>query len=313
MCIAVWSLEHPDYALVLGANRDEFLARPTEPAHFHAFGAPGDSVLAGRDVRAGGTWLGINRLGRIAALTNIREDPGRYTTSRGELASSFLMERAARTADEHLADLAARPETYAGFNLLLFAPGQFGTDGEVTYEAFLASNLGGGQPIVYRSLREEERKCGGISNGADGSETWPKVADAQQCLISALEGVQRDQSPEEQDTQLVNSMFLLLSKEHNQPLKRREDLRRTIQVPLINLEGVPNLNGPAGSAISSEERRALWYGTRLATVILVRRNGSVLFVERDIYRLDQRGEPCNGSLLDGGHDRVYSFDVERSV
>lgn len=53
---------------ILGANRDEFLGRPTEPAHFHTFGRPGGDVLSGLDVRAGGTWLGINRRGRIAVL-----------------------------------------------------------------------------------------------------------------------------------------------------------------------------------------------------------------------------------------------------
>jgi len=88
MCVGFWSLTHPDYALILCANRDEYLARPTLPAHFHSFEAltaPAPSndavpvvqddskskvkVLSGRDVRAEGTWLGISQsTGRVALL-----------------------------------------------------------------------------------------------------------------------------------------------------------------------------------------------------------------------------------------------------
>src|SRR5574340_128646 len=70
MCLAViaWHV-HPDYPLVLAANRDEFYTRPTRPAAW--WGQP-VSLLAGRDEKAGGTWLGVNRYGRFALLTNVR-------------------------------------------------------------------------------------------------------------------------------------------------------------------------------------------------------------------------------------------------
>ena len=70
MCILFVALEvHPQYPLILCANRDEFHHRPTEPAHFWP---PDNQLLAGKDLEAGGSWLGVNRRGDIAALTNIR-------------------------------------------------------------------------------------------------------------------------------------------------------------------------------------------------------------------------------------------------
>jgi uncharacterized protein with NRDE domain len=71
MCVVFFTLDHPDYPLVLCSNRDEYLSRPTEPACFHSFGE--EPVLSGIDVQAGGTWLGLSRSGKLAVLTNITE------------------------------------------------------------------------------------------------------------------------------------------------------------------------------------------------------------------------------------------------
>ena len=71
MCLIVLaSNAHPRYPLIVAANRDEFLERPTLPAHFWS-DAP--DILAGKDLRAGGTWLGVTKAGRFAALTNHRD------------------------------------------------------------------------------------------------------------------------------------------------------------------------------------------------------------------------------------------------
>lgn len=88
MCLALLALAaHPRYPLVLAANRDEFHARPTAPASWWM-----DAFLAGRDLLAGGTWLGVRRDGRFALLTNIRE-PHRNNPaapSRGSLVTALL-------------------------------------------------------------------------------------------------------------------------------------------------------------------------------------------------------------------------------
>jgi uncharacterized protein with NRDE domain len=117
MCLILFARDaHPEYRLVVAANRDEFYARPTAPA---AFWDDAPEVLAGRDLREGGTWLGITRAGRFAAVTNVR-DPVSYQTgapSRGHLVSDFLRNRA--TPAGYLQGLAPRAPRFNGFNLLL--------------------------------------------------------------------------------------------------------------------------------------------------------------------------------------------------
>ena len=74
MCLILVAYRcHPGYRLLVAANRDEFYDRPATPL---AFWDDAPQVMAGRDLKAGGTWLGITRTGRFAALTNYR-DPTR--------------------------------------------------------------------------------------------------------------------------------------------------------------------------------------------------------------------------------------------
>ena len=90
MCLIVFALDsHPDYRLIVAANRDEFYDRPTAKAELWSE-AP--SVLAGRDLQAGGTWLGITGGGRFAAVTNFRQGQREpvASRSRGFLVSDFL-------------------------------------------------------------------------------------------------------------------------------------------------------------------------------------------------------------------------------
>jgi uncharacterized protein with NRDE domain len=91
MCLAVLALDaHRDYAVVLAANRDEFHARAALPARWWDAHEP--AILAGRDCTAGGTWLGVDRRGRYAFVTNVRE-PGRHDPSaptRGSLVPRVL-------------------------------------------------------------------------------------------------------------------------------------------------------------------------------------------------------------------------------
>src|SRR5258706_7087428 len=92
MCLAVIALDaHPAYRLVVAANRDEFHARAASPASWGT-DATFMNILAGRDLEAGGTWLGVRRDGRFALVTNVRQggahDPA--ARSRGELVHRVL-------------------------------------------------------------------------------------------------------------------------------------------------------------------------------------------------------------------------------
>jgi uncharacterized protein with NRDE domain len=117
MCLIAWNWQPTSpNPLLLIANRDEYYARPTEALHWWA-DAP---LLAGRDLQAGGTWLGISRNGRLAALTNHR-DPSHARTdapSRGELVSAFLQGH--MSATDYLSQLIERATNYNPFNLLVF-------------------------------------------------------------------------------------------------------------------------------------------------------------------------------------------------
>ncbi|NBB36882.1 NRDE family protein [Pseudomonas kielensis] len=116
MCLIIFAWR-PDHAtpLIVAANRDEFYARPSLPL---AAWPEAPQVHAGRDLEAGGTWLGVGADGRFAALTNIRnphQPPARK--SRGELVARFLTGE--MPIDQYLADVVGRSLEYAGFNLLI--------------------------------------------------------------------------------------------------------------------------------------------------------------------------------------------------
>ncbi|MBS0581327.1 MAG: NRDE family protein [Proteobacteria bacterium] len=116
MCLLVmaWRV-HPRFPLVVAANRDEFHERPA--AALAPWPAP--RLLAGRDLRAGGTWLGLDRQRRFGVVTNFRErqPPLAAAPSRGELIPAYL--GGPQEPQQFLATLQARAREYAGFNLLL--------------------------------------------------------------------------------------------------------------------------------------------------------------------------------------------------
>jgi uncharacterized protein with NRDE domain len=117
MCLIVLAHRvHPSYPVIIAANRDEFYARPTA-----ALGEWPDAphIVAGRDLEGGGTWMGISREGRLAALTNYRE-PGRQrpaAPSRGHLVSNFL--RSKEGLNQYIGKISLTYEDYNGYNMLL--------------------------------------------------------------------------------------------------------------------------------------------------------------------------------------------------
>jgi uncharacterized protein with NRDE domain len=166
MCLIAWNWQ-PDSAtpLLLLANRDEFYARPALPLDWWQDGR----VLAGRDLQAGGTWLGVDRRGRLAVLTNYRQSttvPAPRPT-RGALVAGFL--QGDLDATGYLTDLADRAGDYNPFNLLVF-------DG---------THLMGLESRNRRVVCMPVGICG-VSN-ADFNTPWPKLMNLkaglqQQCL-----------------------------------------------------------------------------------------------------------------------------------
>lgn len=166
MCLIVlaWRPGHAQ-PLLVAANRDEFYARPSQPlAEWHD--APG--VFAGRDLQAGGTWLGVGPNGRFAALTNIRA-PGQPqgSRSRGELTQAFLSGSLSGAA--FLQHLQQQYRHYSGFNML----------------------LGDAQQLWHFNSQQARASAlpegvHGLSN-ADLNTPWPKLLRAKQALHNQLQ------------------------------------------------------------------------------------------------------------------------------
>ncbi|MFN3316372.1 MAG: NRDE family protein, partial [Raineya sp.] len=120
MCLIIFGLEaHPHYKLVLIANRDEFYHRPSLPAHFWE---ENKDILAGKDVEKGGTWLGITKKGRFAAITNYRDPQNirKDAPSRGELTLEYL--KGTNNPLRTMFQVQFKSKQYNGFNLLLGDP-----------------------------------------------------------------------------------------------------------------------------------------------------------------------------------------------
>lgn len=156
MCLILFSQQHhPGYPLIIGANRDERYERPSAPL---AFWPDAPHVAGGRDLQAGGTWLGITRQGRWGALTNYR-NPGNHrpdAPSRGRLVSDYLVGAAA--PGQYLAAIEPRAREYNGFNLLV---------GDLAGTCYLSNSDGGSCRI--------EPGVHGLSNHLLNTP-WPKVA-----------------------------------------------------------------------------------------------------------------------------------------
>jgi len=223
---------HPDYPMVVAANRDEFFCRPTAGAAWW----PDGELLAGRDLQDGGTWMGITATGRFAALTNYR-DPLRQreaAVSRGGLAADFLHSDAQPLP--WLGAHAANAAQYNGFNLIAAAGDQLAWASNVTGDCTALP------PGVY-----------GLSNHLLDSP-WPKLVAARSALAAALVAL-----PEQRP------LFDLLRDDSMHP---DDQLPRTG----VSLEWE--------RLLSSAFVRAPGYGTRSSTVLLVYRDGSVVFDEQ---------------------------------
>jgi uncharacterized protein with NRDE domain len=236
MCLVLIALDsHPEYSLIVAANRDEFYDRPTVPA---AFWAAAPSVLAGRDLRAGGTWLGIDRRRRLAAVTNYRqgERESPAPRSRGRLVSDFL------TGDvgalEHIERIQGEAGLYNGFSLIA------GDTGGLFYYSNREGRVRTLAPGVY-----------GLSNHLLDTP-WPKVSATKSSFGALLKG---------EASELTADLFALLS-DRNRPA---DDLLPST-----------GIGREWERLLSSAFIASDGYGTRSSTVVLVGRDGRIVFIER---------------------------------
>jgi len=246
------------WPLVIAANRDEFLNRPTLPlARWHT--ERGQEIISGRDLRAGGAWLGLTPNGRVAFLTNVREGPAKAAArSRGELVTRWL--EATGDAGAFARELARDAAAYGGFNLVL---GDFQRD-EWTWitnrsdaSALQAQPLG---PGVH-----------GLSNAALDTP-WPKTTALQGALAHALEM--------SDPAALHSTLWPALASRERAP---RGQLPAT-GVPLALEEAL-------SSAFVEVPEQA--YGTRSSSVLLASAQSGVAAARRWQVRLEERTHTHN--------------------
>lgn len=244
MCLLVFAWRsHPDYPLILVGNRDEFYTRRTRPA---AWWGHAVSLLAGHDEEAGGTWLGITRRGRFAALTNVRAPTERnpHAPSRGALVLSAL--QAPQRGREWLDTHASKTSAFNGFNLLVGDVLPSDSDPDASGLHYYSNRLEQAPQSLAPGIY-------GLSNGFLDTP-WPKVTRAVgafACTIAA--GVALE------------------------PLIRLMEPRDEARESELPATGVP-LDWER--ALSAIQIRAKGYGTRTTTVLTVRNDALVTFFER---------------------------------
>jgi uncharacterized protein with NRDE domain len=244
MCLIIFAWKViPGAPLIAAANRDEYYARPTAAA---AWWEDHPDVYAGRDKIGNGTWMGVTRQGRFAAITNVRSPEEQHSDtapSRGKLVSDFLT--GTLTPSQYIEDIKARNIPYNGFNLLVGD-----RDTLIWYSNRAKEDPRNGQPLEYGIY--------GLSNDALDTP-WPKVTRAKAEFASML--IQG--APEE-------TYFELLA-----DTTRANDCRLPKTGISIELERILS-----SVFISSEH-----YGTRSSSVVYVPITGEPVLNEHTICHI----------------------------
>lgn len=236
-----------DYPLIIAANRDEFYARPTSPSQFWE---EHPHMLAGRDLEANGTWMGVTRNGKFAALTNVRQpnDIKPNAVSRGELVVNWLSNSTGDSLSTYASTLQNTRTQYNGYNLVF---------GQLT--SCRDSKL-----TVYNNVTNEQHSIEdgviGLSN-ADVVTPWPKVMQGVNALTEYTKSTQ---------TIDTEALFSIL----------RQDNKAAD-------EALPNtgIGYEWEKALSSIFIQTPEYGTRTSTLLLVDSKNTVTWLERQFSAL----------------------------
>jgi len=259
MCLILFSINtHPHLPLIVAANRDEFYRRPTLSAH-HWQEAP--HVLAGKDLEAGGTWMGITNDGRFAAVTNFRapeKGVPNNVRSRGELVRDFLaqQEHNKTSARNYAEEIISQGHQYAGFNLL----------------------VSDGKDFIYCNNQTNEIKA--LTSGIYALSNhlldtpWPKATRGRNGLGEIINHTEEKMTTAGH-TELTNSLFTLL--QNKQPALEGE---------LPKTGNDKNMEKLLSSVFIESEH----YGTCSSTAIIFHKKNSVYFHEKQFYSEDHKKE-----------------------
>ncbi|EXJ93894.1 hypothetical protein A1O1_02287 [Capronia coronata CBS 617.96] len=338
MCIALISTAHPSYRLILIDNRDEYLNRPTDPAKW--WPAPHTNVFGGRDMQreVRGTWCGVTKGGKIAVLTNYREDtmPPPSAISRGAIIKHFLTEDGGSV--EHFVENVVKTgigKDAGGFSLVC---------GNIGEKLAVISNRVETQSQVPWIAGDVVQTVG-LSNSAFSDRSWKKVLLGEELMLNTIRYSVENNDTEEQLVQ----RFLALLCHDTLPREGRaeddgleayiQDLRETILVPPLGRKDLTGLtddklraarlhekvevmgeidvlgyNTPARDPSPAKNQQATaqplgvsgLYGTQKQTIVLADNSGNVRFFERTLF--DEHSNPIPA----GKGDVDVTFKIEKT-
>ncbi|KAF2396163.1 DUF833-domain-containing protein [Trichodelitschia bisporula] len=323
MCIVTVTTTHPHYPLILLNNRDEYLHRPTAPACW--WSPPHTYILGGYDLHRAehGTWLGITKQGRLACLTNFREEGAAIIQgrrSRGAIVNAFLRAPPSAAHTESTKQAAQKlieegVTGVGGFSLLFghLSDLKNPTEGEKKGLAIVSNRS--------TDVHGVDWLCGGpgethaLSNANYGDTSWPKVVDAERLVAEA---VGASVAAEEGEDDLITRLLGVLSRDTLPKQKQGEEweiylrqLRHSIFIPPIGNDSMEARK--SGDEVATGDGRGsttVWdptsgrYGTQKQSVILLDREGRVTFLERTLF--DEDGRPVPPER----RDRRFTFDIE---
>ena len=329
MCIVLFTTAHPSYALIAIDNRDEYILRPTSRPYLWQYNEQGHDILSSRDLqkKEQGTWMGINRNGTLAVLTNFREPieepPSADSTikSRGGMVNAWLGGLGDGKLQEGVEKLlqGGGLKTVGGFSM---ACGRLRKKWEGI--AIVSNRVDDVNDVPVLGTKRGE--TWGLSNAVyDEKAEWPKVVKGKALMKEAVEIAVRDKTGEDE---LISKLFSVLDNESLPPRTAQtsfyeylQSLRHTVFVPLLGgddrkkvMEDIQNkLRDKRGKQVpetGTKEQEAIermlarpeppdeliskmcdngMYGTQRQTVLLVDWNGRVRFVERALW--DDHGYP----------------------
>lgn len=338
MCIVIVTTAHPDYALIILDNRDEFILRPTSRPHW--WQSHHQNILSARDLQREeqGTWLGITQSGKFSVLTNYRETdvndadhPIQGTRSRGGMVTAWLTSADDESTQEFVHRMLEGDgvKGVGGFSLLCGKlKKRKDAEQEVEPLAIISNRNEGADEVPWIAERRDE--VYGLSNTSfQDPDTWPKVKMGKEKLLRVVEeAVEKGLNEEE----LVEKLYAILDtntlpEQDGQEFEEYiRELRKSIFIPSIGKEALPEElpksdqiaaakpealhtdNGPAegkpkDAPVNGSAMKGI-YGTQRQTIILLDWEGNVTFRERSLW--DAAGHPIER----GKGDMKFDFQID---
>lgn len=307
MCIVLLTTAHPDYALIVLDNRDEFILRATSRPHWWSHDSSTQEILSARDLQRAeqGTWMGITRSGNFAVLTNYKEEDTKDNSttgqrSRGGMVTAWLSADPAEETSDFVRRMLSGDgvKGVGGFSLLCgrLRP-RGGTMTAIQSLAVISNRAENLEDVPW--ITGQKGEIHGLSNTTFNDPSWPKVRMGKEMLSNVIgKGSSKEQ--------LIKELFDILDNDTLPPKSQEETfseytyhLRKSIFIPAFGSSD--SHQAPKADAVATAEPSKIdenasampsplypgVYGTQRQTILLVDWDGNVTFIERALF--DEKG------------------------